>query len=109
MKKDYLCILEAMKKSILIVSVILLKMSAFAQSAYMHEAQEDAREGGGDFFTAILGFVVLIVFAKIISSISKSVKKEHERKMEKRKRNEKKTDDILTNMDDIINSIQKKQ
>lgn len=82
-----------------------------AQQWAMDEAYDDWRDTSSDGFSigGVIGLLVLIGFIWLISKGVKTAKKEHEKKIELRKKNEKKTNDILSNIDNIIGSKNKKQ
>lgn len=102
-----------MKKKILsAVSLMLIaKNELFAQQWAMDEVYDDWRDTSSDSFSigGLIGLVVLIGIVWLISKGVKVAKEEHTRKMELRKKNEKKTDDIVSNIDQIIHSINQKQ
>lgn len=91
--------------------LLIAKNKLLAQQWAMDEAYDDWSDTSSDGFS-IKGFICFAVLIGIIWLISKGVKvakEEHTRKMEIRKKNEKKTDDIVSNIDQIINSINQKK
>ena len=100
------------KKLLTAVSLLLIaKNKLHAQQWAMDEAYDDWRETSSDGFSVggLIGLVVLIGIVWLISKGVKVAKEEHTRKMELRKKNEKKTDDIVSTIDKIIDSINQKQ
>lgn len=81
-----------------------------AQQWVWDEIYRDRQDTASDD-SSFGGFVGLCLFVAIIWIISKIVKvgkEEHTKRMKQRKQNEKKTDDILSNIDDLINSLNNK-
>lgn len=70
-----------MKRSFLLVFTIFGWIDVFAQSVYMHEAQEESE--GTNIFDAIWGFILFLLIIWLISKISDgySKKKELQRKL----------------------------
>lgn len=100
------------KKLLTAVSLLLIaKNKLHAQQWAMDEAYDDWRETSSDGFSVggLIGLVFLIGIVWLISKGVKVAKEEHTRKMELRKKNEKKTDDIVSTIDKIIDSINQKQ
>lgn len=91
---------------------LILTSQVFAQQWGMDEAYEDWRDTRTESFS-VGGLFVLAVLVGVVLLISKglkAVKEEHARNLELRTKNEKKTEDIVSKTDQIINSInQKKQ
>lgn len=94
------------------ITILILISQVYAQQWGMDEAYYDWRDTRSDGFS-IGGLFVLAIIVGIIWLISKGLKaakEEHAKSMELRKKNEKKTEDILSNIDQVIDSInQKKQ
>ena len=102
-----------MKRTIAIfITILIYVQHVFAQQWGMDEAYYDWRDTRSEGFS-IGGLFVLAIIVGIIWLISKGLKaakEEHAKSMELRKKNEKKTEDILSNIDQVIDSInQKKQ
>lgn len=95
--------------------VILTALASFinqicAQQWVWDEIYEEQLDTPSEDFT-LGGLICLCVLIGLIWFISKCVKiakEEHRKKMELRKKNEKKTDDILSNMDHVIDCINHK-
>lgn len=102
-----------MKRTIAIfITILIYVQHVFAQQWGMDEAYYDWRDTRSEGFSIgglfVLAFIVGIIW--LISKGIKTAKEEHAKSMELRKKNEKKTEDILSNIDQIIDSInQKKQ
>ncbi len=93
------------------ITTLVLINHVFAQQWGMDEAYDDWLDTRSDGFS-LGGLFVLAILVGVVWLISKgfkAVKEEHTRNVELRKKNEKKTEDIVSNIDQIINSINKKQ
>lgn len=113
MKNDITQKKNKMKKKILTASGLLLiaKNKLFAQQWAMDEVYDDWRDTSSDDFSVcgLIGLAVLIGVIWLISKGIKVAKEEHTKKMELRKKNEKKTDDIVSSIDKIMDSINQKK
>lgn len=91
--------------------LLIAKNKLLAQQWAMDEVYDDWRDTSSDEISigGVIGLVVLIGIIWLISKGVKAAKEEHTRKMELRKKNEKKTDDIISNIDRIMNSINQKR
>ena len=91
-------------------SFFILINKLMAQQWVWDEIEKERQDTPSEGFS-FSGFILLCVLVAIIWLISKGVKigkEEHAKRIERRKQNEKKTNDILSNMDNIINSINAK-
>jgi len=82
-----------------------------AQQWVWDEIDRDRQDTSSDGFS-FGGFIGLCLIIGVIWLISKGIKagkEEHAKRMEQRKQNEKRTDDILSNMDNLINSLNNKK
>jgi len=101
-----------MKKVIAIIISLLVHIDyVFAQQWGMDEAYYDWRDTSSEGFSVrgLFGLAILVGIIWLISKGVKAVKEEHARNMELRKQNEKKTEDILSNIDQVIDSINQKK
>jgi uncharacterized transporter YbjL len=94
-----------------IASVVASINKLLAQQWVWDEIDRDRQDTSSDGFSfgGIIVLCLLIAFIWLISKGIKVGKEEHARRMEQRKQNEKRTDDILSNMDDFINSLNNKE
>lgn len=78
-----------------------------AQQEIWEEIYRDEQDVSSDGFSfgGFVGLCLLIAIIWIISKAVKVIKEERVRKMEQRKQNEKRTDDILSNIDGFINTL----
>ena len=79
----------------------------FAQQWVWDEIDKDYQDTSSDG-VSFVGFIGLCIIIAVIWLISKGInagKEEHAKRMKQRKQNEKRTDDILSNMDNLINSL----
>lgn len=96
---------------IAIASVVASINKLLAQQWVWDEIDRDRQDTSSDGFS-FGGIIVLCLLIAVIWLISKGIKagkEEHAKRMEQRKQNEKRTDDILSNMDDFINSLNNKE
>ena len=101
-----------MKRIITIFITTLIHINyVFGQQWGMDEAYDDWRDTRSEGFSlgGLFVLAILVVVIWLISKGVKAVKEEHERNMELRKNNEKKTENILSNIDQIIDSINQKK
>lgn len=98
------------KTVIATISFFVLINELIAQQWVWDEIEMERQDTPSEGFS-FGGLILLCVLVAIIWLIGKGVKagkEEHAKKIERRKQNEKKTNDILSNMDSIINSINTK-
>ena len=93
------------------ITTLVLINHVFAQQWGMDEAYYDWRDTRSEGFSirGLLGLVILVGVIWLISKGVKAVKEEHEKNLELRKQNEKKTEDILSDIDQVIDSINQKK
>lgn len=96
---------------IAIASFVASVNTLLAQQWVWDEIDGDRQGASSDGFS-FGGIILLCLIVAVIWLISKGIKvgkEEHAKRIEQRKQNEKKTDDILSNMDSFINSINNKE
>ena len=95
----------------ILIAILIHGNHVFAQQWGMDEAYYDWRDTRSEGFSirGLLGLVILVGVIWLISKGVKAVKEEHEKNLELRKLNEKKTEDILSDIDQVIDSINQKK
>lgn len=99
------------KTVIAFASFVALINKLLAQQWVWDEIDKDRQDTPSDGFS-FGGFIGLCLLIVVIWLISKGImvgKEEHAKRMKQRKQNEKRTDDILSNMEDFINSLNNKK